>query len=537
MTEAADLVIVGARVRTLDPSTPSASALATRGGKIIAVGDRHAIAEFRGPHTEVLDGNGRVVVPGLVDAHAHPLWGARATRDADLSGARDLADALRRLQIVAATRTIGEWITAHGARREWFVPAPTGAALDAAVGGRPTFVSFLDGHGALATPAALARAGITGPRTFADASQIVCDVDGTPTGELREPSAMESVRVHIPPLAPARRRELYRAQFARMAASGLVGAHVMDDSPADLADLAALEDEGELAVRLMVYLWLQPEMDDEQIAEAISRARGSGRRWSSGAVKFFLDGVIDQGTAWLGAPDLTGHGTVPNWPDPQRYAEVVRRCVGAGLGCATHAIGDRAIRTALDVYASVRPADARQPPCRIEHVELCDPRDVARFAAHGVIASVQPTHIASVAGDPDSAWVDRLDAARRGWGWPFADLARAGAVLALGSDWPVADPDPRVGMMWARQRWAHGRTGPGYRDDQVLGAAAALEGYTRGPARAAGDALGGRIVVGARADLTLLGADPVDCAVGDLPQIPVIATIVAGAMGYRSADV
>src|SRR5665811_554634 len=96
----------------------------------------------------------------------------------------------------------------------------------------------------LATPAALARAGITGPRTFADASQIVCDVDGTPTGELREPSAMESVRVHIPPLAPARRRELYRAQFARMAASGLVGAHVMDDSPADLADLAALEDEG-----------------------------------------------------------------------------------------------------------------------------------------------------------------------------------------------------------------------------------------------------------------------------------------------------
>jgi len=530
------MVIEGARIRTLDPQRPFASAIAVRDGRIIAVGDAQATAPFRGPGTQLLDGRGRAVVPGLIDAHCHPLWGARAMRDADVSDARDLAHALEGLRAAADARSPDEWITAHGLRRDWFGGAPTGAVLEAAVGARPAFVSFLDGHGALATPAALARAGVFGPRPFGDSSQIVCDPDGVPTGELREPSAMEAVRSHIPELTPTRRRELYRAQLARMAALGIVAAHVMDDVPEDLDDLARIEADGELAVRLTVYLWLQPEMDDDQITDAIARAGRCGRRWRSGAAKFFLDGVIDQGTAWLGRCDLRGEGTAPNWPDPGRYADVVRRCVAAGLGCATHAIGDQAIRTALDAYASAHPRRLGQPPCRIEHVELCDPRDTRRFGELGVVASMQPIHIAAVADDPASAWADRLDPGRRGWGWPCADLARAGAVIALGSDWPVANPDPRLGMMWARQRLGPGQEGEGYREDQALGAEAALEGYTRGAAHAGGDADAGRIVVGARADLTIFAADPVECAADELPDIPVLATIVSGAITHRSAD-
>ena len=287
----------------------------------------------------------------------------------------------------------------HGLRREWFGGAPTGAVLDPVSGGRPVFVSFIDGHGALANPEALRRAGVDGPRVFADASMIVCDTTGTPTGELREPSAMEAVRTHIPPLAPARRRALYRAQLERMASVGLVAGHVMDDSPDDLDDLAALERDGDLPLRLVIHIWLQPEMDDVVVGRAIARASRRGRRWSTGAVKFFLDGVVDQGTAWLGAPDPCGRTTAPNWPDPDRYAEIVARCVAAGLGCATHAIGDRAIRAALDAYAAAGPPRRGAPPCRIEHVELCDPDDLGRFAALGVVASVQPAHVAVARGE------------------------------------------------------------------------------------------------------------------------------------------
>jgi predicted amidohydrolase YtcJ len=534
MTEAADLVITGARIRTLDPRRPDASALAVRGGRIAAVGTDADICAVRGPRTVVLDGRGRVVVPGLADAHCHPLWGARAMRDADLTPASGLADALARLAKAAAALPESEWLVAHGLRREWFGGNPAGAVIDAAVGGRPAFVSFADGHGALANAAALGRAGVAGPRRFDDASEIVCDAAGVPTGELREPSAMEAVRRHIPPLAARRRRALYRAQLERMAAHGLVAGHVMDDVPGDLDDLDALEGEADLPVRLVVHLWLQPDMDDARIAEAIARAGRAGRRWRSGAVKFFLDGVVAQGTAWLGAPDAAGRETQPNWPDPARYAEVVAHCLDAGLGCATHAIGDRAIRVALDAYAAAQARHGRRAPCRIEHAELCDPRDVPRFARAGVIASMQPIHIAAVAAAPDSS--ARLDAERRGWGWPCADLMRAGAVLAFGSDWPVADLDPRLGLMWARRRRAPRRPGPGDHADQAVDAATALWAYTRGAAIAAGDPGGGMIVEGAAADLTVLGGDPVACGVDELPELPVVATIVGGTLVHVSAD-
>lgn len=536
MSEAADLVIIGARVRTLDPGTPIAGAVAIRDGRVVALGDPAEVRPWRGPGTQVIDGRGRVVVPGLVDAHCHALWGARAMRDADLTGAVGIQDALARLARAAADRPADDWLVAHGLEREWVDGPVTGAILDAAVGGRPAFVSFRDGHGALANPAALRRAGVDGPRSFGDASSIVCDPAGIPTGELREPSAMEAVREHIPPMDAARRRAVYRAQLERLAAVGLVGAHLMDDAPGDFADLAALEAADDLPVRLVVHVWLQPEMDDAQVADAIARARSAGRRWRSGAVKFFLDGVLEQGTAWLGAPDARGRTTAPNWPDPDRYAAVVARCTAAGLGCATHAIGDRAIRTALDAYVAAPVPTGARIPRRIEHVELCDPRDIPRFAAAGVIASMQPLHVRTAAASPEAAWGDRLDPERRQWGWPCGDLARAGAVLAFGSDWPVADPDPRLGLMWARRRRDARSPGPGYRDDQALDAEAALRAYTCGGAAAAGEPGGGVIAVGAPAHLTVFGGDPVACAVDELPELPIIATIVDGTIVHRAAD-
>jgi len=536
MSADADLIITGARVRNIDPGPAPSLDIAVRAGVIIAAGVPDDIARHVGPATDRINVPDAVIVPGLVDAHCHPLWGSRAIRDADLTDAGSIEDAVGRLSEVAAGRGHGEWIVAHGLRREWFSDPPTAAILDGAAGGRPMFVSFADGHGALATRTALMSAGVSGPRAFSDASEIVCAQHGVPTGELREPSAMEAVRAHIPALDPRRRRALYRARLERMAALGLTGAHVMDDVPDDLDDLDALEADADLPVRLVMHLWLQPGMDAAAIDDVIVRASRHGRRWRSGAVKFFLDGVVDQGTAWLGAPDPYGRTGTPNWPDLEWYFEVVRRCADAGLTCATHAIGDRAIRAALDAYAAA--CGGHRPPgrCRVEHAEFCDPGDLGRFAELGVVASMQPIHIASIAADPDHAWAGRLDAARRGWGWSTADLLDAGATLAFGSDWPVADQDPRLGMMWARQRRVPGHSGPGYRDDQSLGGTAALAGYTRGAASAVGDD-GGWVGVGARADLTILGADPVTCDPEELPDIPVVATVVGGAVAFRGVDV
>jgi predicted amidohydrolase YtcJ len=532
----ADLIVAGARVRNAAPGDPRPLDIAVRAGRIVALGAPGAISGLVGPATERLEVRGAVVVPGLVDAHCHPLWGARAMRDADLTEARSLDDALGRLVAAAAGRAPDEWVVAHGLRREWFDGPPVGAALDAAAAGRPMFVSFVDGHGAVANTTALLRSGVTGPREFADASQIVCDADGVPTGELREPSAMETVRTAIPPLDMARRRSLYRARLDRMASLGLTGAHVMDDVPGDFDDLDALEADDELPVRLVMHIWLQPDMDTDAIDDAIARASRRGRRWRAGAVKFFLDGVVDQGTAWMGASDPAGRNGEPNWPDLAWFAEVVRRCVAEGLGCATHAIGDRAIRTALETYAAAAVGRQIRRPCRIEHVEFCDPSDIARLAGMGVIASLQPVHVASVAGDPASAWGDRLDAVRRGWGWSTGNLIAAGAPVAFGSDWPVADQDPRIGMMWARCRRPPGGQAPGYRDDQAVDGVAALAGYTIGAARAVGDE-GGCIALGAPADLTVLGADPVPCTPEELPEIPVRATVVGGSIAFRGPDV
>ncbi|MFN8123983.1 MAG: amidohydrolase family protein [Thermoleophilia bacterium] len=416
---AADLAVVGARIRTGDPARPWATAVAVRDGVFAVVGDDAEVRAACDAATCVVDARGTHLVPGLVDAHCHPLWGSRAARDADLSSARSLEDARAELARVAADRGPGDWVIGHGLRRGWFGDGPRAAAIEDAVGGRPAFLTFRDGHGALATRAALAAAGITGAVAFGDASQVVCDPDGTPTGELREPTAMEAVRTAFPQQTPEQRRERYLRTLRDMAAMGITGAHVMDDHPNDAGDLAAMDASGRLPVRLLLHVWVKPEMDDDALEDAVRRGSApGGGRWRTGALKFFLDGVVGSGTAWLKAPDTRGEGTHPFWPDPERYRRAVALGAAAGLGCTTHAIGDRAIEVALAAYAAAPPraTPGRTARHRVEHVETLDPADLPRFAAHGVAASMQPLHCEGVRPGGDDDWSRRL-----GPGRPVAD--------------------------------------------------------------------------------------------------------------------
>ena len=183
--------------------------------------------------------------------------------------------------------------------------------------------------------------------------------------------------------------------------------------------------------------------------------------------KFFIDGVIDSGTGWLFEAGPNGEGTEPFWPDPARYAEVVAHCARAGLQCATHAIGDRAIAAALDAY---RDADARgSAPHRIEHLETMRDEELARLAPEGVAASMQPLHAAGLDEPGPFNWRDNLQPHQVANGFRWADVRRSGAILSLGSDWPVVSADPRPGLAWARLRRepGHPERTP-FTPDQVL---------------------------------------------------------------------
>jgi predicted amidohydrolase YtcJ len=279
-----------------------------------------------------------------------------------------------------------------------------------------------------------------------------------------------------------------------------------------------------------------PSISDEEVERRLPLAREHGRRWRAGTAKFFLDGVLDSGTAWLVDPGPDGANAHPFWPDVGRYAELVRRFTAAGFSAITHAVGDGAVRGALDAY------EAAGPPARgkhrVEHIETLMDDDLPRFRALDVAASMQPLHMEGL-DDPStpSSWVDGLSEGRYERGFRTADLVASGAILPLGSDWSVADFDPRVGLAWAqlRRKPGHPDRVP-YLPEQALTAEQALRGYTVWAAAVAGDEeVGGRLRAGMRADITALAADPTQVTPDELPDVPVRLTVVDGEIVHRLA--
>jgi hypothetical protein len=314
----------------------------------------------------------------------------------------------------------------------------------------------------------------------------------------------------------------------RMAAVGLTAVHGMDGSPGTHDELRELEARGELCVRIVAPLHVEPATEWEELEQWTSLRDAHGERWRGGVAKFFIDGVIEPGTAWLEEPDTAGRGLEPLWADSERFDRAVALFARAGFQCATHAIGDRAVRHTLDAYRAAGAASGVRH--RIEHIETIGDEQLARFAAENVVASMQAIHLQWCNAEGTDPWSRALGPERAARAFRCADLVAGGALLTLGSDWPVADFDPRAGMAWARLRRPPGDPGvapigPG----QALSAEQTLLGYTRDAWRAVGEeAHAGRIAVGMRADLTGFAFDPVECAADDLPGLPVRLTVVAG---------
>jgi predicted amidohydrolase YtcJ len=529
---AADRAVLGARIRTLDPDRPWAQAVAMRDGAIVAVGSDGEVREACDARTDLVDGTGLVIVPGLTDGHLHPVWAtdlavgvcAEGMLDLDGFGAALRAERAR----VGPEAIVRAWSVDYGL----FGDALDGRLLaDLAQG--PALIVLHDLHTYLATPDVLERAGITGEERFPDASEVVVR-DGRPTGELREFSAYFRLADRLPGASPEARRARVVEVLGELNALGLTGAHVMDGSPETYELLREIEARGELTMRLIVPLWIKPEHDEALHAEWAAHVDAHGELWRGGTAKFFIDGVVETGTAWLEDADAGGEGLHPYWPDPERYAAAVASFTRAGFACTTHAIGDRAVRVTLDAYAAAGPA--RRGVHRIEHLETLGDRTLERLAAESVAASMQPLHMRWRRADGSDEWTRRIGPERAARGFRTGDLLRSGAIVALGSDWPVAPADPRYGLAWARLRRAPGdRDAPAFEPAQRLDAEQALAGYTTALARIAGESdRSGRIAPGFRADLTGLASDPVATPADDLVDVPVRLTVVAGRVVHRA---
>jgi predicted amidohydrolase YtcJ len=530
-----DLALVGARVRTLDPERSAAEAVAVAAGEIVTVGSDAEIREL-GAAAETIDLHGAVVVPGLTDSHIHPLQGALDTRGADL---RDLSSLEDVRNAVAAERkrcSPGQWVLGFGLEYDVFRESGIrGDLFEEVVEGAPALLTFMDLHTAVATPRALELAAVTGPQTFSENAEIVCR-DGAPTGELREWAAVATVERAMPHPTDAERYALHAAALREHAATGLTGGHAMDGTLATHDLLRELEANGDLVQRFVVPFTIVPESQPEDWAALLPHRDDGGRRWRAGVAKFFIDGVIDAGTGWLYEPDSEGEGMLPFWPDPSHYRRAVATFARAGFQCSTHATGDRGVREALDAYREAGAAPLRGRH-RIEHIETLQPDDLPRFAAEGVVASMQAQHMLWCEPDRSDNWSRRLGAERSapGRAFPVRSLLESGALVALGSDWPVARFDPRLGLSAARLRRPPGEHDRSPYDDEAIDGRAALAGYTTAAAVTIGEeARLGRIRPGFAADLTVFADDPVECDPDELPQLPVLLTVVDGEIVHRA---
>lgn len=535
----ADLVLLSARL--LDPGTGRLlphTALAAEDGVITFLGDDREARALGRPGSTVVDLRGAVVTAGFTDGHLHPVSGAERTMGVDLTACRDLHAVRTALAEAAQALRPGAWLRGWGLDPNAFGGEPVGAAaLGPVLDGVPALIDLFDAHSLLASARALEMAGVDGPRKFAQGSEIVCDADGRPTGLLLEGAACELVEAVAPRPAEAEIRARTAEVLAAMAAAGLTGGHAMDANGESLSVYAALEAEGALPLRLRVAPWCRPEADDDAVAELVRQQGTGGALWRVAGVKLFMDGTVDNGTAWLEVPDCHGESAHAHWPDPQRYTQVIAAFQRAGVPTATHAIGDAAVRHVLD---SVEKAQAESPAPvrhRVEHIETVPDDTVRRFARLGVAASMQPTHCCEYTrADHTDNWSRRLGEERAARAFRCGDLWAAGARVVLGSDWPIAPYPPLQVMAGARHRRPADLSLPPHGPEQALTALQALRGVTVNAAWAAGEEhLAGRLAVGHRADLTVLAENPLEVPDTEVADVPVVLTVLAGRPTHRAA--
>ncbi len=520
----ADLLIREGRLFTADPRRAAAEAIAIRGNQIVAVGKAEELEALRAPQTRVISAGGNTVLPGFIDSHFHLLTGSLESAEAQLDQVHSLDELEETLRAYAGEHPQKEWITGRGLPYLTFRAEKKDAAeepgqlnrhlLDAILPQRPLALTAFDGHTVWANTRALELAGILRGGVAGPGAEIVIGADGTATGELREPGACRYVFDLIPPPTEPEKRRLLHTGLRQAAAYGITSVHNMDGNLDQLGRYLALEDAGELTLRVYTPLSVSPETSRKDLLEAVEMADLSPAGMArGGAVKFFMDGVIETYTALLLEP-YSGEEANSGKAlfSLERFTWLAQEADRLGLQIFVHAIGDGAVRRTLDGFQAVRSANgARDSRHRIEHIELINPADTPRFAELGVIASMQPAHVPlEVAGD--DIWPSRVGQDRWDHSFAWRWLRAAGARLVFGSDWPVVTQNPTAGIHaaitrqpWARTRAAHRRKAPA---DHRQSLDEALLAYSRDAAYAEfQEGNKGMLRPGMLADLVVLSGD------------------------------
>ena len=539
-----DLILYSGKCFTQDPGFSQATAFAIRGNRFLAVGGDDEVRALAGPNTRLIDLDGRLVLPGLTDAHFHYYDWSLGLRRLRLSAATSIPDLRERLAQRVSETPPGRWILGQGWNEtRWPDPRmPTRTDLDAVAPDHPVILWRNDLHLAAVNSLALQKAGITGDTPDPPEGLIDRDESGRPTGVLRD-LAINLVSDVLPPPTEEETAEAMRDGFAILHRLGLTGVHdyrIMGgaDGPPAFRAYQRLRAGGELALRLWMHI--PGERLDEAIALGLRTGFGDDYL-RVGHVKLFSDGGQGARTAWMLEPYKdVGHCGIPLTP-MEEIAEAVRRADQAGLAVAVHAIGDRANRELIAVFEQVlnggraaatesRTIAPPMAPHRIEHVQMIRPDDVARLARLGVVASVQPIHATD-----DIPMIEESVGSRGRFAYPFRDMLDAGIVLALGTDCPVADPNPLWNIHAAATRQTRDGMPPGgWYPRQRMTVAEAVWGYTMGTALVSGrETMLGSITPGKLADLIVLDRDIFAIEPMEIAQAQVVMTVFDGRVVYE----
>jgi predicted amidohydrolase YtcJ len=536
----ATLIIVNARVRTMDTTKPTSEAVAIYGNRILAVGSNSEIRKLAGLGTEVIDARGKLVLPGFNDAHVHFLGGGFQLSSVDLRDANTPKEFADRIAAFANKLPPGRWITGGDWDHERWpgvdgkAPLPTKELIDAVTPNTPVFVSRLDGHMALANSLALKLAGITKDTADPDGGLIVRDPKtGEPTGVLKD-AGMSPVWKVVPDATFEEKLAAAKAATEHAARLGVTSVQDMSAGN-DVGVYQTLLEKGELKTRIYA---VSPLPAWERLARTGVRAHFGNEMLRIGGLKGFADGSLGSTTAffyepYLDAPETRGLAGDEMFPEGAML-ERVRQADRAGLQVMIHAIGDRANEQILNIFATVKGENGeRDRRFRIEHAQHLRRQDIPRFASEKVIASMQPYHAID-----DGRWAEkRIGHERAKTTYAFRSLLDSRVMLAFGTDWTVAPLDPMLSVYAAvTRRTLDGKNPDGWIPEQKISVDEAVRAYTVGSAYAEFQEQNkGTITAGKLADIVMLSEDIFSIDPREIERVKVVLTIMDGRVVYSAA--